>query len=117
MYGYERSQAYKKLGAHYSQTNSGDTVKPWAAITGGSDGIGRALAFNLAQKGFNVALIGRNQDKLEQVAKDLKRITNNSAEVLTINIDFSCAHLSCYSNAYEQLSSLPRLGIFLNCVA
>lgn len=37
----------------------------WALVTGASDGIGLALARELAQRGFNVVLHGRNQKKLE----------------------------------------------------
>jgi short-subunit dehydrogenase len=37
----------------------------WALVTGASDGIGLALVRELAQRGFDVVLHGRNQKKLE----------------------------------------------------
>ena len=43
----------------------------WAAVSGASDGIGKEFALQLANKGFNVLLIGRNQEKLEQVQQEL----------------------------------------------
>jgi 17beta-estradiol 17-dehydrogenase / very-long-chain 3-oxoacyl-CoA reductase len=37
----------------------------WAVITGGSDGIGKGIAINLASHGFNLILISRSTEKLQ----------------------------------------------------
>jgi NAD(P)-dependent dehydrogenase (short-subunit alcohol dehydrogenase family) len=42
-------------------------------ITGASQGIGRALAEAFAHEGCNVVLTARNQSKLEQAARELRR--------------------------------------------
>ena len=42
-----------------------------AVVTGASQGIGRACAIALARAGARVALIARNQQKLEEVAKEI----------------------------------------------
>lgn len=47
--------------------------RPWALVTGSSDGIGKGFAEELCQRGFNVAIHGRNRSKLDGVAKDLKK--------------------------------------------
>ncbi|KAF6834215.1 short chain dehydrogenase [Colletotrichum musicola] len=43
----------------------------WALVTGASDGIGKGLADELAHRGFNVVLHGRNDVKLEGVRHKL----------------------------------------------
>ncbi|KAK2733942.1 hypothetical protein FQN57_001925 [Myotisia sp. PD_48] len=44
----------------------------WAIITGATDGVGRALAFEFAKKGFNIIIHGRNSLKLSTVDKELQ---------------------------------------------
>ena len=43
----------------------------YAVITGGSDGIGLAIAKVFAENGANIILIARDEEKLEQVKQDL----------------------------------------------
>lgn len=43
-----------------------------ALITGASSGIGKCLAFSLADKGYDIILVGRDKEKLEQIKKQLK---------------------------------------------
>ncbi|XP_056449189.1 17-beta-hydroxysteroid dehydrogenase type 3 isoform X4 [Gadus chalcogrammus] len=43
----------------------------WAVVTGGSEGIGRAYAFELASHGMNVIILSRSKDKLERTAKEI----------------------------------------------
>ncbi|KAI5679309.1 hypothetical protein M9H77_10259 [Catharanthus roseus] len=48
------------------------TYGSWAVITGATDGIGKAFAFQLAQRGLNLILVGRNLQKLEQVSSSIR---------------------------------------------
>ena len=43
------------------------------AVSGASDGIGKEFALQLAKKGFNILLIGRNIEKLEQVESEISK--------------------------------------------
>jgi 3-oxoacyl-[acyl-carrier protein] reductase len=52
-----------------------------AVVTGASQGIGRACALKLAQCGANVALVARNQQKLEEVAQQIASFDGRSREV------------------------------------
>ncbi len=71
----------------------------WAIVTGGSDGIGRGFCEELAKEGFNIALMARNKEKLENVAKDLQKI-NPKIETRVIVVDFKESH------KHETLQSL-----------
>ncbi|KAJ0669609.1 putative very-long-chain 3-oxoacyl-CoA reductase [Helianthus annuus] len=44
----------------------------WALVTGSTDGIGKAFAFELAKQGLNIILVGRNPSKLETVSTEIK---------------------------------------------
>ena len=45
---------------------------PWALITGASDGIGKALADQIAAAGLNVVLVARNEARLRALANELE---------------------------------------------
>lgn len=48
----------------------GDT--PYALVTGATDGIGKAIARELYDKGFNLVLHGRNPEKLCRVLEEIQ---------------------------------------------
>ncbi|HEV2697951.1 MAG TPA: 3-oxoacyl-[acyl-carrier-protein] reductase [Terriglobales bacterium] len=50
-----------------------------AVVTGASQGIGRACALKLAGCGANVALVARNQQKLEQVAQEIASLNHGNS--------------------------------------
>jgi short-subunit dehydrogenase len=59
---------------------------PWALIIGGSEGVGSAFARKLAADKFNVALVARKTQPLEQVARELRP---TGVEVRTLSADLS----------------------------
>ncbi|TNV76896.1 hypothetical protein FGO68_gene12765 [Halteria grandinella] len=50
----------KDLIATYGQKDT------WAVVTGGSDGIGEQFCHDLAEKGFNICIIARNEKKMQE---------------------------------------------------
>jgi len=47
-----------------------------AIVTGGSRGIGKAIARELAREGVDVAIVARNKGDLEATARELAAATN-----------------------------------------
>src|SRR3990172_7362893 len=59
-----------------------------AAVTGGSEGIGRAAALRLAELGAKVAICARRAEVLEKTAGDIRKL---GAEVLSMTADATSA--------------------------
>lgn len=69
-----------KLGRYLHTTSSKDAklkVSSWALVTGATDGLGLALADELARSGFNVFLHGRDNEKLKRVETVLSKKHSN----------------------------------------
>ena len=56
-----------------------------ALITGASKGLGKAMALALAEAGATVALVSRDESKLNEVAKEI-RDGGGSAEVIVADV-------------------------------
>lgn len=59
----------------------------YAIITGASKGIGRAIAFELAQKKYNLVLVARSENLLKEVKKEIQ--SKNEVAVETLSLDLS----------------------------
>jgi len=59
---------------------------PFALITGASKGIGKSIAEQLAARGFDLLLIARSADLLEQVAKEISLSTNKNCRWLALDL-------------------------------
>ena len=58
----------------------------FALITGASGGIGLELARILAEKGFNLLLLARSRNKLEELARELETAHGIQAAVLVAGL-------------------------------
>lgn len=54
----------------------------WALVTGASSGIGRAFARILSKQGYDIILVSRDEEKLQNVAKELETV----AEVISLDL-------------------------------
>ncbi|MCM0606992.1 MAG: SDR family NAD(P)-dependent oxidoreductase [Xanthomonadaceae bacterium] len=59
----------------------------WAIVTGSSNGIGRALAIEVAKYGLNVVLVARSAAKLEKLSGEIK--SQSSVKTRFISMDLS----------------------------
>ncbi len=65
-----------------------DTTIPHAIITGGSSGIGKAIALRLARQGANVSLIARGQERLQLAKTEIEQVRSHpDQQVLTLVAD------------------------------
>ncbi|RRT56795.1 hypothetical protein B296_00015516 [Ensete ventricosum] len=59
-----------------------------AVVTGSTDGIGKAFAFQLGREGFDLVLVGRNPDKLRDVVDGI-RARHPAARVDAVVVDLA----------------------------
>ncbi|WP_404425763.1 SDR family NAD(P)-dependent oxidoreductase [Thalassospira australica] len=62
------------------------TTKGTALITGASSGIGAIYADRLAKRGYDLILVARNQDALDDVAKAIRTETGRTVETLAADL-------------------------------
>ncbi|XP_068666227.1 very-long-chain 3-oxoacyl-CoA reductase 1-like [Aristolochia californica] len=86
----------------------------WALITGPTDGIGKAFAFQLAQKGFHLILVGRNVNKLQEVSDAIQRDFRRT-QIKKIALDFSSDLSDGVRRIKEAMTGLD-VGILINNV-
>jgi retinol dehydrogenase 14 len=82
-------------------------------VTGGTGGIGKATAAGLAALGANLAITGRDHDRTEETAREIRALGGGQVEAFT-------ADLSTLSEvrrlADEVLQRLPRIDVLINNV-
>ncbi|XP_070501578.1 uncharacterized oxidoreductase SSP0419-like [Chironomus tepperi] len=82
-----------------------------ALITGGSEGIGRAIAFRLAQEGCNIAIANRNLEKGQKTAEEIR--TKFNVKVQAFQCDVSkCEDVKRLKN--EVKKSLGTVDMLIN---
>jgi len=87
----------------------------WAVITGATDGIGKAYAFELARKGFNLVLISRTQSKLDETKDEIIK-KYSSVSIKTVSFDFTSADLNEYEKTISAQIKELDIGILVNNV-
>ncbi|MFT9145274.1 MAG: SDR family NAD(P)-dependent oxidoreductase, partial [Acetobacter orientalis] len=82
-----------------------------AVITGAGAGIGRAAARTLGRAGFDIALLGRNEERLQDAAQDLK---THGIRTLVVPVDVADADAVAKA-AHRVESELGPIKVWANC--
>ncbi|KAK3223531.1 hypothetical protein Dsin_010556 [Dipteronia sinensis] len=86
----------------------------WALVTGPTDGIGKGFAFQLAKKGLNLVLVGRNPDKLKDVSDSIQA-KYPKTQIRSVVVDFSGDLDEGVSGIKETIEGLD-VGVLINNV-
>lgn len=82
----------------------------YAVVTGGSDGIGLAIAAQFAQNGAHVCIVGRNKDKLSKAVDNL--IVHGTT---VVGLEADLAISSEINNLAQRVLALfPQVDILVN---
>jgi short-subunit dehydrogenase len=76
-----------------------ETYGPYALVAGGSYGLGAAFAEAIAQRGVNVVLLARQEDRLKETATRLK-------ETYGVDVVAIAADVADYDSVKERLGEL-----------
>ena len=80
-----------------------------AIVTGGSLGIGRAIARELAREGVEVAIVARTKDRLETAAKELSNETGRRVIAIPADVTSRAQVDAMVARAAAQLGGLHIL--------
>lgn len=86
----------------------------WALVTGPTDGIGKGFAFQLARKGLNLILVGRNPDKLKDVSDSIQAKFGKT-QIKTVVVDFTGDLSEGIQRITEAIEGLD-VGVLVNNV-
>jgi NAD(P)-dependent dehydrogenase (short-subunit alcohol dehydrogenase family) len=85
-----------------------------AIVTGGSRGIGKAIARELAREGVHVAIVARNAEALEASARELAEETGGRIVPIVADTGDEAAVRTMVRRTADELG---RLDILVNCAA
>ncbi|KAI3906471.1 hypothetical protein MKX01_029086 [Papaver californicum] len=87
----------------------------WALITAPTEGIGKSFVFELARKGLNLILVGRNLNKLQNVSRAIQSEYPN-IQIKIVVVDFSSSDLTVGIRKIEEEIGGLDVGVLINNV-
>ena len=81
-----------------------------AVITGASSGLGASFARKLAERGYDVLLVARREDRLRALAEEIQGRHRVKAEILTADLmdEADCERVAA------KIRAAPGLGLLVN---
>ena len=101
MQAYNPSSCCGQKNFHGMMKNMGQLKDQVAIVTGGSSGIGLAIARAFVQEGMRVTIAARDKRRLDQAASRLKSRSAGDGTVLAVQTDVSQA---------TEVQQSPRLS-------
>ena len=86
----------------------------WAIVTGCTDGIGKALSFQLASKGLNLVLVGRNPLKLEANSTAISERFGAQVDIRNVVIDLAKSSGEDICKTMEDVIRGLDIGVLVN---
>jgi len=84
---------------------------PVCLITGGTEGVGKATAAELASKGFTVVIVARSMAKAEMVKEEIETATGAEVDILSADL----TSLQAVRQLAETfIARYPRLDVLIN---
>ncbi|KAJ0181554.1 hypothetical protein K1T71_002276 [Dendrolimus kikuchii] len=77
----------------------------WAVVTGGTDGIGKHYALELAKRGINVIIISRNIDKLKSVASEIA-LLNSPPQTYICVLSYPNIKYRLVNNLFQRINNV-----------
>ena len=87
----------------------------WAIVTGASDGIGKEFAVQLSQRGFNILLVSRTEEKLKSVASEIQSKCSRPNATKVLAMDFAYDNEEDYARLKALVDSLD-VAVLINNV-
>ncbi|KAJ1898425.1 hypothetical protein LPJ66_002764, partial [Kickxella alabastrina] len=84
----------------------------WAVVTGCTDGIGKAAALHLADKGFNIIMLSRTPSKLADMKKEIEK---KGVSVKSYAVDFTKCTESQWSDIHDLIQG-ESVSVVINNV-
>ena len=84
-------------------------------VTGGSDGMGLEFCHKMADKGFNICIISRNEEKMKEKLQEIREKCGKLIKTKYIVADFSVmSKYEDYVRIAEELKTIDIAMLFLN---
>ena len=83
-----------------------------ALVTGGSEGIGKAIAHGLAKEGVDVAICARRRGPLDEAAKEIAAATGRKIVPITADLTKDADCRAFIAKRSDEYRSFDGLGLF-----
>ncbi len=86
-----------------------DKYGKWAIVTGASSGIGEEFARKLSSEGFNLIIIARRKERLDNLAQELMSLYK--VKIIPVKLDLTDDN---FMNKLSEITNDKEIGILVN---